>query len=117
MVFRCTLCQEQKADSQAISIGCQHLLCQGCIVAYLDDQFVDKRRSFILTKCPVQKCDQLISYDCFKQYASPKAMQLHDIVLQTIPNDFPTTLDQFNYYYNDKGELRCKINSTWVKHK
>lgn len=46
----------------------------------------------------------------FKKYATKPTMDLYNIVLQTIPQQVPTTLADFNYYYNAQGQLRCKIN-------
>jgi hypothetical protein len=106
----CGICLEKKPN--LVSIGCSHKYCSECLTEYIEVAFVKQKKSFLLTKCPQPKCDQLISYDQFKQFATKKVMDLHNVVVQTIPTSVPKSLDDFNYYYNSKGQLRCKINGT-----
>ncbi len=77
---------------------------------YLEDQFVNKKKSFLLIPT-LEDSSKFYSHEFFVQHMTEKTKALYDIVIQTVPlKDYPTSLDDFNYHYNEQGELRNKIN-------
>ncbi len=80
------------------------------VESYLEEQFVKKNKSFLMI--PTQEdSTKFYSHDFFVQHMTDKSKALYDVVIQTVPlNDFPTSLDDFNFHYNENGELRNKIN-------
>jgi hypothetical protein len=105
-MVQCIVCFDD--CEQECSFGCAHKLCTECFQRYIDDEFLTKRKSFLFIGCPGQNCQQKLIEETINKYGSEATKKQFQRVLKTIPpaNSTPKTLADFNYYYNDAGELR-----------
>jgi hypothetical protein len=103
---QCTICLDD--TDKPCSFGCKHAMCEDCIQNYLDDEFLNKRKSFLMINCPGQKCDAKLNDSTIDKFASEAVKKHYQRVLKTIPpaNSTPTTLEDFNYHYTKEGALR-----------
>jgi hypothetical protein len=78
------------------------------LVSYIEEEFVNKRKSPILIPHPNPKLStKFLPLSIVEQNLSPLAEDHFKIVMATIPTNYPpSSLADFNYFFNDKGELR-----------
>jgi len=118
----CQICKNEDEDfiknTKLVTLtkDCEHPICPSCLSKFIDNQFLEKRRSFLLLKCPWDGCDELIPYSVFKLHASKKSMDKHDLLLKTIPpvkkegDNTIYSMKEMGYEYTkDKLELRCIV--------
>jgi hypothetical protein len=117
---KCTNCGEGIEKQEDIcSFGCKHVMCKSCMTNFIQEQFVEKKRSFLGIQCPQTflvntkfgpmkaRCENCLPYSDFLNLAtSDDAKELHKKLLKTIPQDNPTSLKDFGYGYNENGEFR-----------
>ena len=94
----------------SVNIGEGFVVDQAKLQNYIEDEFVNKRKSPILIAHPNPKSkDKFLPLDIVENNLTDRAKNHYDIVKLTIPSVYPpTSLDDFNYFFNDKGELRNK---------
>jgi hypothetical protein len=95
----------------SVDLGDNFLVDQSKLQQYIEDEFVNKRKSPVLIPHvnPRSK-DKFLPLNVVEQNLTQRAKEHFDIVIATIPDNYPpTSLEDFNYFYNDKGELRNKL--------
>jgi hypothetical protein len=83
------------------------------LVSYIEEEFVNKRKSPILIPQPNPKLStKFLPLSIVEQNLSPLAEDHFKIVMATIPTNYPpSSLTDFNYFFNDKGELRNMLKN------
>lgn len=106
------------SEEKTCSFGCNHTKTFTQMQEYIEESLINKRRSFLSIQCPekvlvrtmmgkaMMQCDSFLSYEQFLEYANEKSIEFHKGLLKTVPQDNPTSLADFNYHFNEKGELR-----------
>jgi len=111
----CCICLDEDTINQGtISLECSeddpHVCCQSCLNTYINEHIVEKKRSFLMLSCPHKGCKNNIAYDLIEKNATEETKSFIEEMKKTIPKEQKEfyTLADFNYEYNDKGELRNK---------
>jgi hypothetical protein len=120
--FTCGICLKENDKKDLTSFGCKHEICKNCMETHIENLFLNYKKSFLIISCPVVKktkkksivCGQLLSHDDFKKYSNTKTQSYYNEIIKTIPKN-GKTLKDFNYYFNNKGELRNIDNGKFFK--